>query len=67
MLRKRYNIFILNIKVQRFTNYIIKLYNIKTMKVRSSIKKMCNKCRIIRRHGRVQVICVNLKHKQRQG
>nr|YP_011005014.1 50S ribosomal protein L36 [Analipus japonicus]YP_011007539.1 50S ribosomal protein L36 [Syringoderma abyssicola]WAM61877.1 50S ribosomal protein L36 [Analipus japonicus]WAM64968.1 50S ribosomal protein L36 [Syringoderma abyssicola] len=37
------------------------------MKVRPSVKKMCEKCRIIRRHGRVQVICVNLKHKQRQG
>ncbi|CAN0357168.1 unnamed protein product [Pylaiella littoralis] len=37
------------------------------MKVRPSVKKMCEKCRIIRRHGRVQVICSNLKHKQRQG
>ena len=37
------------------------------MKVRSSVKKMCRKCRVIRRHGRVMVICVNPKHKQRQG
>lgn len=37
------------------------------MKVRSSIKKMCNKCKIIRRAGVVRVICSNPKHKQRQG
>ncbi|MFQ5669423.1 MAG: 50S ribosomal protein L36 [Acidobacteriota bacterium] len=37
------------------------------MKVRSSIKKMCDKCKIVRRKGVVQVICVNPKHKQRQG
>ncbi len=36
------------------------------MKVRSSVKKMCEKCRIIRRHGLVMVICENPKHKQRQ-
>jgi large subunit ribosomal protein L36 len=28
---------------------------------------MCDKCRVIRRHGRVMVICANPKHKQRQG
>ncbi|MEI7477743.1 MAG: 50S ribosomal protein L36 [bacterium] len=37
------------------------------MKVRSSIKKICNKCKIIRRHGKIFVICENVKHKQRQG
>lgn len=37
------------------------------MKVRPSTKKMCEKCRIIRRRGRVWVICVNPRHKQRQG
>ncbi|MFH0886574.1 MAG: 50S ribosomal protein L36 [bacterium] len=37
------------------------------MKVRSSVKKMCEKCKIIRRCGRVRVICTNPKHKQRQG
>ncbi|NEP42935.1 MAG: 50S ribosomal protein L36 [Okeania sp. SIO2H7] len=37
------------------------------MKVRASVKKMCEKCRIIRRNGRVLVICINPKHKQRQG
>ncbi|MEL7352044.1 MAG: 50S ribosomal protein L36 [Cyanobacteria bacterium P01_A01_bin.116] len=37
------------------------------MKVRASVRKMCEKCRIIRRRGRVMVICTNPKHKQRQG
>ena len=37
------------------------------MKVRASVKRMCDKCRVIRRHGRVMVICANHKHKQRQG
>jgi len=38
-----------------------------TMKVRPSVKKMCEKCKVIRRHGRVMVICENPRHKQRQG
>jgi ribosomal protein L36 len=37
------------------------------MKVRPSVKKMCDKCKVIRRHGRVLVICDNPRHKQRQG
>jgi large subunit ribosomal protein L36 len=37
------------------------------MKVRSSVKKICAKCRLIRRKGTVMVICTNPKHKQRQG
>jgi large subunit ribosomal protein L36 len=37
------------------------------MKVRASVKKMCDKCKIIHRKGVVRVICVNPKHKQRQG
>lgn len=37
------------------------------MKVRASVKKMCDKCKIIKREGVVRVICVNPKHKQRQG
>ena len=37
------------------------------MKVRPSVKKMCEKCKIIRRHGKVLVICENPRHKQRQG
>ncbi|HCP33143.1 MAG: 50S ribosomal protein L36 [SAR324 cluster bacterium] len=37
------------------------------MKVRSSIKKICEKCRIIKRKGVLRVICENPKHKQKQG
>ena len=37
------------------------------MKVRPSVKKMCDKCKVIRRHGKVLVICENPRHKQRQG
>ena len=38
-----------------------------TVKVKPSVKKICNKCRVIRRHGRVMVICTDPRHKQRQG
>ena len=31
------------------------------------IKPMCEKCKIIKRKGRVMVICENPKHKQKQG
>ncbi|HIB29672.1 MAG TPA: 50S ribosomal protein L36 [Candidatus Marinimicrobia bacterium] len=37
------------------------------MKVRPSVKKMCPKCKIIRRKGVVFVFCEIPKHKQRQG
>ena len=38
-----------------------------SLKVRPSVRRMCEKCRIIRRHGNVLVICTNPRHKQRQG
>lgn len=37
------------------------------MKVRSSVKKICKSCKIITRFGVTRVICINPKHKQRQG
>lgn len=37
------------------------------MKVSPSVKRLCPKCKIIRRRGVVRVICDNPKHKQRQG
>nr|MBP3258431.1 50S ribosomal protein L36 [Bacilli bacterium] len=37
------------------------------MKKKPSVKKMCENCRIIRRNGKVRVICTNPKHKQVQG
>ena len=39
----------------------------KAMKVRASVKKMCDNCKVIHRKGVVRVICTNPKHKQRQG
>jgi large subunit ribosomal protein L36 len=37
------------------------------MKVRSSVKKICEHCNLVKRHGTVRVICKNKRHKQRQG
>ena len=37
------------------------------MKVRPSVKKICDKCKVNRRGGKVLVICENAKHKQKQG
>ena len=37
------------------------------MKKRQSVKPICKKCKVIRRKGKVMVICENPKHKQSQG
>jgi large subunit ribosomal protein L36 len=37
------------------------------MKVTSSVKRRCPKCKIIKRKGVVRVICSDPNHKQRQG
>lgn len=37
------------------------------MKVRSSVKKICKKCKIIKRKGIVRVVCENPRHNQKQG
>jgi len=37
------------------------------MKVRVSVKKICDNCKVIRRQGVVRINCTNPKHKQRQG
>lgn len=38
------------------------------MKIRASVKKICEYCKVIKRKGRVYVICTrSAKHKQRQG
>lgn len=37
------------------------------MKVKASVKKICDNCKVIKRHGRVMVLCTNPRHKQRQG
>jgi len=37
------------------------------VKVRSSVKPICEKCKVIKRKGSIMIICENPKHKQRQG
>lgn len=37
------------------------------MKVRASVKKICRKCKIIKRKNIVRVICKEKRHKQKQG
>jgi large subunit ribosomal protein L36 len=38
------------------------------MKVRASVRRICENCKIVRRKGVVRVICkANVKHKQKQG
>lgn len=36
------------------------------MKNRTSLQKICNSCRLIKRKGKILIICSNPKHKQRQ-
>ncbi len=38
-----------------------------SMKVRASVRRMCDKCKIVRRRGVVVVVCADPRHKQRQG
>ncbi|HEY4506059.1 MAG TPA: 50S ribosomal protein L36 [Candidatus Paceibacterota bacterium] len=37
------------------------------MRVRAAVKKRCPKCKIVRRRGRLYVVCDKKRHKQRQG
>ncbi|MCR4306780.1 MAG: 50S ribosomal protein L36 [Candidatus Yonathbacteria bacterium] len=37
------------------------------MKVKTSVKKICAKCKMVRRKGRIAIVCENPRHKQRQG
>jgi len=38
------------------------------MKVQSSVRRICESCKIVKRRGVVRVICkANPRHKQRQG
>jgi len=39
----------------------------RVMKVRASVRRMCEKCKIVRRRGVVFVVCMDPRHKQRQG
>ena len=37
------------------------------MKVRASIKKICEHCKMVKRKGVLRIVCKNPRHKQRQG
>ena len=37
------------------------------VKVRASVRRICENCKIVRRKRVVRVICKNPRHKQRQG
>jgi large subunit ribosomal protein L36 len=37
------------------------------MKVRASVKPICQKCKIVKRKGVIRVVCQDPRHKQRQG
>ena len=37
------------------------------MKVSASVKKRCDKCKVVRRKGVIRIMCENPRHKQRQG
>ena len=37
------------------------------MKVRASVKPMCERCRVIKRHGRTMVICTNPETQAKAG
>lgn len=37
------------------------------MKVKASVKRLCERCKIVKRKGVVRVICNNPRHKQKQG
>ncbi|PIR73317.1 MAG: 50S ribosomal protein L36 [Candidatus Moranbacteria bacterium CG10_big_fil_rev_8_21_14_0_10_35_21] len=37
------------------------------MKVRASVKKICDNCKLVKRKGKLFVVCSTPKHKQRQG
>ncbi|HNW71813.1 MAG TPA: 50S ribosomal protein L36 [Candidatus Paceibacterota bacterium] len=36
------------------------------MKIRSTVKKICDNCKMVKRKRHLRVICTNPKHKQKQ-
>ena len=37
------------------------------MKVKASVRRICEHCKVVKRKGVVYILCKNPKHKQRQG
>lgn len=51
-----------------FPNSAGSMKGVWSVKVRASVKRICEGCKIVRRKGRAYVICSsNPRHKQRQG
>ena len=50
----------ISFQVGKLCNHI---KEVNTVKVKPSVKPMCEKCKIIKRKGKVMVICENPKHK----
>ena len=49
-------------------NYGLHLHSEHFVKVRSSVKPICEHCKVVKRDGVTRIICKrNPKHKQRQG
>lgn len=61
-----YQVYVSNIK-NKESRIKCRVKGVCCMKVRASVKKICAKCKIVRRKGVVRVICENKRHKQRQG
>ena len=65
---KIFFIIILDIMCKDISKKVLEQFKeVQKMKVRPSVKKMCDKCKVIKRKGVIRVICENPKHKQRQG
>jgi large subunit ribosomal protein L36 len=51
-----------------FASYFLTAPGEVSVKVRSSVKPICEHCKVVKRQGVVRIICKrNPKHKQRQG
>ena len=48
-----------------YPDYLVRAWVV--MKVRASVKRICENCKVVRRRGVVYVVCTNPRHKQRQG
>ncbi|PLN82981.1 ribosomal protein L36-domain-containing protein [Aspergillus taichungensis] len=57
-----------NVSVASVGSTVRQIEQVRGMKTRSSVKRLCDGCKPVRRKNRVYIICSkNPKHKQRQG
>jgi large subunit ribosomal protein L36 len=55
-------------RATRFHSRQRRLQEVRVVKVKASVKKICGSCQVVRRKGKVRVICkADPKHKQVQG